>query len=108
MTLSQLRALAAAATPGPWTPSAERGGVLTKFKLFAGVFYKRDTLLLKTPRDEDAAYIAALSPEVVTALCDVAEASEALLIPSAHTSTNGEKCRGCVLDAALSRLQEVL
>ena len=70
-TLTELRALALAATPGPWVSKWYEGDDFPMIKL------SNDTINDITRR-EDADYIAALSPERVLQLLDVIEAAKAL------------------------------
>ena len=76
-TLADLRALADAATPGPWhsvLPGDVAWAHRHKYRCVA--FGKRDSDYTTCPlQPPDARYIAACSPEVIKALVAVAEAA---------------------------------
>ena len=78
MTLSQLSALAAAATPGPWISCRYKGNKNT-FLVLAGDEqtgnWVAECKYLPTEKEHNAAFIAACSPEVIAALVRVAEAA---------------------------------
>ncbi len=68
MKLTDLRALAAAALPGPWSANGT-----------SNVFSETDrSSVADTHNLEDAAYIAALDPATVIALLDCIDAADAL------------------------------
>lgn len=77
-TLADLKALADAATPGPWhsvLPGDVAWAHRHKYRCVA--FGKRDSDYTTCPlQPPDARYIAACSPEVIKALVAVAEAAE--------------------------------
>ncbi len=103
MTLDQLRALALAATPGQYsqgttfeTPQT-RGWSLKKWEeneriertLIVSGATQRDNgrsrvHIARTERENDAAYIAALSPEVVLQLLDCIAAADAMRGPTSE------------------------
>jgi hypothetical protein len=65
---ANIRALAAAATPGPWHDNG--------LTLRPGTVHdSMDNVVCRAWENRDAAYIAALSPERVTALLDVVHAA---------------------------------
>ena len=105
-TLADLRALAEQATPGPWhsiLPGDVRWSERHKYRCVA--FGKRDsaytTSALQPP---DARYIAACSPEVITALVVVAEAAEGMRRYALATGVS----TGSVVEQALDALLAVL
>lgn len=69
--LERLRALAAEATRGPWVRSEDEPWSVYEAKYEPG-------LVAECPLFGDAAYLAAIWPERVTALLDVAKAAEGL------------------------------
>jgi hypothetical protein len=66
---ANIRALAAAATPGPWHDNG--------LTLRPGTVHdSMDNVVCRAWENRDAAYIAALSPQTVTALLDVVDAAK--------------------------------
>ena len=93
--LARLKALADGATPGPWrlVTSSERMRCGIDGADDSAVVWNSDKKWdgeeTGIPRDDDAAYIAALSPDVVTALIARVERAEAALreIAALHPPT---------------------
>jgi hypothetical protein len=103
-----LRALAKKATPGPWRywlggpidqmTDCGKGYALDVYPDSKPIVLDRFTVeqdsVRPIPRDEDAEFIAACSPDVVLALLDALERAEAALssINAAHRGRGGESC----------------
>ena len=105
-TLTELRALALAATPGPWVQQPDGWTVRRVVAQDASQRGWRVAYTYASGPDRveqevaDAAYIAALSPERVLAMLDVIEAAKAMrdyagVMPGAY-----------VFDAALAALDK--
>jgi hypothetical protein len=73
MTISELRAAAQAATPGPWTPCNTKGAMVVATSPDGEYVYTDQQSF------ENRAYIALASPDTVLALLDVVEAAQALI-----------------------------
>jgi hypothetical protein len=80
--MTDLRALAEAATPGPWARSEVPGDTLTVYQDSSGgaiAWVNGDNETGPHHPSADAAYIAAVSPDVVLALLDERDALRAAL-----------------------------
>lgn len=112
-TLSDLRKLAEAATPGPWRVEPQHGYtedyIVTNHPSWQGpglLRYVGECGLAhgqeKRPQkfQDDAAYIAALSPERVLALLDVIEAAKAMF------EAGGVSDEDCAFEAALAAFEK--
>jgi hypothetical protein len=74
--LGRLRALALAATPGPWGVLIDEG---FNFIAVAEEGSKPRTITNEIGRDDDAAYLASVDPQTVLALLDRVEGLETAL-----------------------------
>lgn len=115
--MTDLRRLAEAATPGPWT--TDYGGQ-NWWIAACGIGDDDATIWSPNPptpdlggeREDDngeadrrnAAYIAACSPEVILALLDVVDAARGAQVAALYLD---ERTTFPILDAALARLDEV-
>lgn len=83
MNIAELQTLAKAATPGPWGkafwPFPEPTFWIGQHDPDVVSSRMKSAVTGKVPREEDAAYIAACSPERILALCEVVGALGGLL-----------------------------
>jgi hypothetical protein len=108
MTLDKLRAIAEAATPGPWTKVERlmpRGGTALHV-------VDREDIIVANAKPGNAAFIATFSPPTVLALMDVVEAASVGHWFPGHDClpfqvTDGTGRTYCDLCEALARLEEL-
>ena len=90
MTLAELRALALAATPGPWILEPSDPDQPSRYVRTCGAMGDASPTSIRCLNLGDSSYIAALSPDVILRLLAVVEAAKAYRNPNTCLSLGEE------------------
>ena len=107
MTLTELRALAQAATPGPWTADVGDPRWIAGASVWADQRGGR-RCFANHLAPAMAQYIAALSPSVIVAMLDVIAAGDRMRLSPNHTHCPSCAANQATFDAARDALDEAM